>query len=127
MQATVLLLDDEATVRESLSRYLGSSGFNVVDAASADEAFECMKSDVFDAFILDVRLPESRSGLEVLHFVRLCDESADRPVFILTGSVLSEDEEEIIRRFGAYVFYKPYGYGEIVGRLQQMTGLARCA
>ena len=127
MQATVLLLDDEASVRESLSRYLGLHGFHVVHAASADEAFGCLRDYVFDAFILDVRLPESRSGLEVLQLVRLYEDSADRPVFILTGHVLSEDEEAIIRRHGAYVFYKPYGYGEIVGRLERLCAVARCA
>ncbi|MGH9196813.1 MAG: response regulator [Acidimicrobiia bacterium] len=116
----VLLLEDQITLRAPLRRYLEASGFEVVEADSVDEAFAQLRRAMIACAILDVRMPNNRSGLEVLQFIRLNEYWHDMPVIILTGAHLTEEEEEIIRRHRAYVFYKPHGYIEIVERLNKM-------
>lgn len=123
---TVLVLDDEPVVCESLRRYLERIGYRVCLCADVDQAFDILSHSSVDAAILDVRLPHDRSGLEVLEFAQLNDESRELPVLVLTGVRLSPDEEDIIRRHGAYVFYKPQEYSELVKCLEHaMRGTMR--
>jgi DNA-binding response OmpR family regulator len=76
-----------------------------------------------DAAVLDVRLPGHRSGLEILQVMREKDHGQSEAVaIILTGHDLAPDEEEIIRRCRAYVFYKPHGYEDLVARLKELLG-----
>jgi DNA-binding response OmpR family regulator len=116
----VLLLDDEPSVLQSLSRYLEVSGYDVVTVSDVDGACRTLTHSSIDAAILDVRLPGRRSGLEVLEFVRLDDGSRKMPVIVLTGVELAPDEEDIVRRHAAYVFYKPHGYSDIVRYLTRL-------
>lgn len=74
VRPTVLLLDDEASVRESLGQYLRASGYDVLAVDTADGAFGILRQSAVDAAILDVRLLGDRSGLEVLEFMRLDEE-----------------------------------------------------
>ena len=122
VRPTVLVVDDEAVVLASLSRYLQLAGDDVRTADEVDPAFDVLRQSAIDAVILDVRLPHGRSGLEVLEFLRLDDTWRDLPVMLLTGVALTPEEEEIIRHYPAHVFYKPQGYGELVGQLNQMLG-----
>lgn len=116
---TVLVLEDEAPVRESLRRYLELIGYRVCLCENVDQAFDTLSHSSVDAAILDVRLPHDRSGLEVLEFARLDEGSRDLPVLVLTAFRLSPDEEDIIRRHGAYVFYKPQEYSELAKCLER--------
>lgn len=120
VRPTVLLLDDEASVRESLGRYLQASGYDVLTADNADDAFGILRHSAISAAILDVRLPGDRSGLEVLEFMRLDEDWRELPVIILTGVQLTPGEEDIVRRCRAHVFYKPCRYGELVRHLSQL-------
>src|SRR5688500_11622030 len=118
VRRAVLLVEDEAPLRESLRRYLERAGFDVIEADSVDAAVALLDQIAIAAAILDVRMPQGRSGLEVLQSIRLDARWQDLPAIVLTGARLSEREEELIRRDRAYVFYKPHGYDEIVAQLQ---------
>jgi DNA-binding response OmpR family regulator len=120
-QPKVLLLDDEAVIRGSLSRYLEGAGFDVRSTATTEDALAVLDAGTIHAAVLDVRLPGHRSGLEVLEAMRLRDGLLPGPiVIVLTGHDLAPDEEEIIRRNRAYVFYKPHGYDDLVARLNEL-------
>jgi DNA-binding response OmpR family regulator len=120
-RAAVLLLDDEAVIRSSLSRYLEASGYDVRSTATTEDALAVLDRCTIDAAVLDVRLPGHRSGLQVLEAMRIRHGLRLRPiVIVLTGHDLAPDEEEIIRRNRAYVFYKPHGYDDLVSRLNEL-------
>jgi CheY-like chemotaxis protein len=123
---TVLVLDDEATVRETGRRFLQAWGYACVEADSIDHALEMLRTTSVDAAILDVRLPgERRSGLDLLTAFRQRTELAEIPVLIMTGGVLSHDEEAAITRQRGFLFYKPEGFSAIVNFLDQLTGRDR--
>lgn len=119
---TVLVVDDALSIRAILEQFLERSGYNVLLAADPDTAFKRLKTSAVDAIILDVRLAENRSGLEVLELVRLDERFVDLPVIILTGILrLQPDEEELVRRHRGGLLYKGAGYGALVERLDHIT------
>ena len=53
----LLVVDDDARLRELLQRYLSANGFRVTTASDAAEARGLMGSMAFDALVLDVKMP----------------------------------------------------------------------
>ena len=65
----IFVIDDERTIRLTFRLALESDGYEVQEAASADEARMGLRSDKFDLVVLDLRLGED-SGLDVLNWMR---------------------------------------------------------
>jgi DNA-binding NtrC family response regulator len=65
----VLIVDDEAIVRESIKVWLNDANYEVATAESGEEALEMMKKQDFGVVVLDVRLP-GKTGLEILKEVK---------------------------------------------------------
>jgi DNA-binding NtrC family response regulator len=68
----VLIIDDEAEIRESLETLLGLEGYAVESAGSAEEGLARLGERTFDLVLLDLALPD-RSGMEVLADIRAQD------------------------------------------------------
>lgn len=80
----ILVIDDEASIRESLMEYFCDYGFSTVAAGSAEEGLELLRKNGFELVVVDVRLP----GINGDQFV--CDAHALHPrlkFIIHTGSV----------------------------------------
>jgi len=80
--AKILVVDDERSILVLLKEALGQWGYQVTTAASAAEALGVLKSELFDALITDIRMPDM-SGLELLREVKKQDESIE--VVMMTG------------------------------------------
>ena len=80
--AKILVVDDERSILMLLKEALGQWGYQVTTAASAAEALGNLKSELFDALITDIRMPDM-SGLELLREVKKQDESIE--VVMMTG------------------------------------------
>jgi len=119
---TVLVLDDEPTARDLLTRFLAAHGYQSIEAGTMSEAIDVMRITHIGAVILDVRLPGDGSGLDVLQRLREQPELRSIPAIILTGGILTEDEERMVDRHRAHLFYKPEGFESLVGFLDQLTG-----
>src|SRR5476649_623482 len=103
---TVLVLDDEPTVREVGRRYLRAFGYGCVEADTVEGAIEILRTTAVDAAILDVRLPGQQTGLDLLTAFRERAELSGIPVLIMTGSILTDAEEASITRQRGFLFYK---------------------
>ena len=86
------------------------------------EAIDIMHDTRIGAAILDVRLPGAGSGLDFLQRLREHPECQSIPAIVLTGSVLTDDEELIVTRQRGHLFYKPEGFEPLVGFLDQLLG-----
>ncbi|WP_428565156.1 MAG: response regulator [Solidesulfovibrio sp. DCME] len=64
--ATILVVDDEETIRDSLQVFLEAKGFAVVTAASAEQALEVLASRPCDGAIVDIRLPGQSGDAMIL-------------------------------------------------------------
>jgi len=86
----VLLIDDEQPIRRALVPTLGALGIQVSEAASGEEALQMLRTDVYDAALLDVNMP-GIGGLETLRRIRQL--SMRLPVLMLT--VRDEEEDKV--------------------------------
>ena len=80
---TVLVIDDEAAVRDLMHRFLGREGFHVVTAASGEEGLRRARELQPDAITLDVMMP-GLDGWAVLSALKADPDLADIPVVMLT-------------------------------------------
>src|SRR5689334_15344594 len=101
---TVLLVDDEPMVRETGRRFLTRSGYTCIEAESIQKAVQLTTHTTVHAAILDVHLGGHVSGLDLLAAFREQSGLADIPVLIMTGGVLTAEEESSITRKRAFLF-----------------------
>ena len=113
--ATLLLVDDDAAIREVLRAYLTHSGFTLLEAEDGPAALE--RAPQADVVILDLMLP-GLSGLEVAQTLRA--ERPELPILMLTAKA-AEDERVAGLEGGAddYVT-KPFSPREIVARIKAL-------
>ena len=109
----VLVCDDEPQILRALRVVLRDAGFDVITAASAEEALDAAAVRPPDAAIVDLVLPD-RDGVEVTRSLR---EWSEMPILVLSAV---GDEAEKVRALNAgaddYVT-KPFGPAELVARL----------
>ena len=118
----ILVVDDEPMIRATLSRLLERHGYATLNAETVGEAIRAAELHHVTAVVLDLSLKGSDSGLHFLAWLRLQSRYAQSPVLILTGlASLADDEEELIRRHHAYVFYKPQPHLAIVEYLDRLV------
>jgi CheY-like chemotaxis protein len=118
---TVLVVEDALTTRCILEQFFARAGCEVMQASDPEAAMTRLKSTIVDAVILDLRLSDDRSGLEVLEQMRLDERFDAVPVVVLTGvNEVEPEEAEIIDRHHAHLLYKRFGYREVVQRLEKI-------
>jgi CheY-like chemotaxis protein len=118
---TILVVEDALTTRCILEQFFARAGCDVVQASDPESAMKRLKSTSVDAVILDLRLSDERSGLEVLEQMRLEERFSNIPVAILTGvDEVAPTERAIIRRHGAFLLYKRLGFQAVVNQLEQI-------
>ena len=110
----LLLVDDEASIRDPLSKYLERQGFRVTDAADASMARSSLLAYDIDLVLLDIMMP----GEDGLSLCRHIAANNGPPVILLTAK--SEETDRIIGlEIGAddYVV-KPFSPRELVARIK---------
>jgi CheY-like chemotaxis protein len=93
MSSVVLLIDDDRRIRTSLGRLLRVLSYDVVEAASWDDALILVSANRPDVVITDLHMPE-RSGVDVARLLRGHPELGDIPLIALTATP-PRDEETI--------------------------------
>jgi len=102
---TLLVVDDDLAMREMLASLFMERGFAVQQAASADEALECLRDVEYDVVLSDIKMP-GRSGIEMVGEIR--EMRPEIPVVLMTafGSIDSVIEA---MRAGAFDYItKPF-------------------
>jgi two-component system response regulator AtoC len=114
----VLVVDDEAAVREALQDVLEESGYKVVLAASGKEALEKMGTVRPDAVLLDIRMPEL-DGIKVLEIMRERYQAV--PIILMTA--YGDTQTTITAmRLGAFEYVlKPLDLDELLATLEKAT------
>jgi DNA-binding response OmpR family regulator len=84
----ILILDDEAPIRDLLRQFLDSSDYRVTTVATASAALKSIRSEQPDLVISDLQLEDS-DGLEMI--AQLKGEFPNTPVILLTGVLFDPD------------------------------------
>ena len=106
---SILVVDDELSMREFLEILLTKEGYSVSCAASGEEACNILGRDVFDLVITDIRM-DNIDGIGVLRKVK--EVNAETPVIIISAFATPETAVEAMKD-GAYDYIpKPFNTGE---------------
>lgn len=123
----ILLVDDDETIRESLSVLLENSGFQVVVAANVNDALSLISSQTFDVLVNDLHMPGPGDGLTVVSAMRHANPKA--VTLILSSYPAMKEAAEAILLQADGVLVKPMAVVMLVdlirGRLKQRSNPAR--
>jgi len=101
----VLIIDDEAAIRESLETLLELEGYAVQSAASGEEGIACIGERNFDLVLLDVALPD-RDGIDLLGELHLQDPQL--PIIIITAYGTVENAVKAMQAGAVNFVQKPW-------------------
>jgi DNA-binding NtrC family response regulator len=107
----VLIVDDEEVLRDVLEVVLRREGFDVVSAASGEEALSMLDGEEVDLIILDVMLP-GISGIDTLRAIRISNPNL--PVIVITASSSIDGAIEAMKHGAFHYIPKPFKNEEVV-------------
>lgn len=114
----VLLVDDDAEIRDSVRTVLELHGYNVLLACDGSEGLVRAERDAPDLIVLDVLMPR-RSGFAVLD--RLAKRPAAKPRIIVVTANEGERQQELATSKGADGFLqKPFELGQLVTMINSL-------
>jgi DNA-binding NtrC family response regulator len=118
---TVLIIDDDAALREGLAETAADLGYEPKVAASGAAGLSELRAQLVDVVLLDLRLGGAMDGLAVLKAIQALDDPP--PVAILTAYATADNTIEAMR-IGAFDHLtKPIGRAELAALLTRMTDL----
>ena len=115
-EASVLIVDDEVGVRDSMQEFIEMAGFKPAIASSAEEAIELIRSNSIQVVITDIMLP----GMGGLELTRLVKKEYDADVIVMTGYSGDYSYEEAINMGASDFVIKPVRLEELLLRLKRV-------
>jgi CheY-like chemotaxis protein/signal transduction histidine kinase/CHASE3 domain sensor protein len=101
----VLVVDDDATLRESVASLLGRSDVQITTAASVADALEKLREATFDCIVTDLGMPD-QSGYELLETMATGERYSVPPIIVYTGRALRPEEEQRLRKYSKSIIVK---------------------
>jgi DNA-binding NtrC family response regulator len=111
---SLLIVDDEPLIRETLAEYLGNEGFDVTVCGSGEEALTLAEGRQFDVVLCDVQLP-GMDGIELLE--RLTKLSPQTFVLLITAYATVESAVEAFHRGAQDYLMKPLLLDEVLSKI----------
>lgn len=102
--ATLLVVEDEKAVRDSIVAYFEDSGYRILEAANGSEGLTTFERDQPDLVICDLRMP-GMDGLQLLN--RIMETTDETPVIVVSGAGVMTDVVEALRLGAADYLMKP--------------------
>jgi two-component system NtrC family sensor kinase len=106
-QRTILIVDDEAEIREALAEILTGARHRVVTASSGREALERMAAEHYDVILTDIRMPDLDGRALYREIEKRWPGHAGRVVFV-TGDTLTSALRDFVSESGRRVIEKPF-------------------
>ncbi len=113
----LLVIEDDATLRESLTTRLGEEGFAIEQAADGREGLYFAREYPIDLAIIDLGLPEM-SGLDIIRRAR--EEGKTFPILILTARDRWQDKVDGLSAGADDYVVKPFHYEEVSARVNAL-------
>ena len=114
-QGTVLIVDDERSIRVSLRTILSNIGFEIIEAARGEEALSLVRTAPFDVVLLDINMP-GMGGVEVCRQIR--QGFARLPIVMLTVQGSEDRKVEALDAGADDYITKPFQLRELIARLK---------
>jgi len=101
----VLIVEDDRRQRDSISALLANDEVQITGVANASEALQHLKATTYDCMVMDLNLPDL-SGYELLDAMAGQEDVSFPPVIVYTGTSLSRDDEQKLRRYSKSIIIK---------------------
>lgn len=111
----ILIIDDEASLRQTMARILQRAGYEVTTAVSGKEGLALISEHPFDLLYLDIRMPDV-SGLELLKDIHT--QFPELPVILFTAQPDLNSAVEALRRGATDYLLKPLKPQAVIERTQ---------
>ena len=111
---SILVIDDEAEIREGLELLLSSEGYSVTSAETGEAGLARLEQDPFDLLLLDVSLP-GRSGLDLLRDIRQRDPHL--PVVLITAYGSIDMARQAFKSGAQDYITKPWSNDELLAQI----------
>jgi len=115
----VLVVDDEKSIRETLSSILSAEGFKVETARDGREALEILDRTKMTLLITDIKMP-GYSGMDLYESVMQKHEYLKNRIIIVTGDVFSQDVKDFLAKCGCPHILKPFEPKKLTGLIQEV-------
>jgi CheY-like chemotaxis protein len=116
---SILLIEDEPTLRTAISRFLRSSGYSVDVADNGSVALDLLNGKRFDLILLDLRM-KGITGEDVYETMQATHPDQATKVVFMTGDLHSSQASRFIRLTGRPVLAKPFTLAELAQRVHQL-------
>ncbi len=123
MTAQILIVEDEATLRETLAYNLTNEGYQVKKSGDGAEALEMARAEKFDLIVLDIMLP----NLDGLSFCRILRREQATPIIMLTARGGEVDRIIGLESGADDYIVKPFSLGEFLARVRAVLRRAPSA
>ncbi|MFM8980477.1 MAG: ATP-binding protein [Planctomycetia bacterium] len=120
LPTSVLVVDDEAAVRETLVGQIGTLGIKVESAGDIAEAQRMIARSGYEALLVDVRMPGG-SGTDLHKALAARDPSLGRRIVFMTGDIVNDDVLSSLRRIGNPFLEKPFTMSELRSALSSVV------
>ena len=114
---SILLVEDEVNLHESLKLNLGLEGYEVTSAYDGTQALKAVQSEYFHLIILDVMLP-GMDGISVMEIIRV--QNNDVPILMLSARNASADRVLGLKKGADDYLTKPFHLEELLLRIQKL-------
>ncbi|MEA3417065.1 MAG: diguanylate cyclase [Thermodesulfobacteriota bacterium] len=116
MNSNILIVDDDAAIREAMHEFIELAGFSVFTASSGEEALELLKPNNISVVITDMMMP----GMNGLELTGLIKKNYDTDVIIMTGYSDKYSYEQAISKGASDIIFKPMHFKELLLRLKRV-------
>ncbi len=117
MNKTILVVDDEKIIRESLSYVLNEEGYNVKEAENGNDAYDQLLKESFDLVITDLEMPGMK-GIELLE--KISDLNVQTSVIIITAYGSLTTAITALRKGASDYILKPIEFDEIIIKIKRL-------
>ncbi|MFC1718554.1 response regulator [Candidatus Poribacteria bacterium] len=118
-KASILIVDDDESIRRSLSLILKRKGYTTELAGTGRETLEKAQKRFFNVVLLDIKLPDME-GIELLTFLKQIQPST--VIFIVTAYASLETTAQALKIGASAYFTKPLDMDEILDKLDKALG-----
>jgi DNA-binding response OmpR family regulator len=114
---TILVIDDEADLREMLELVLSGNGYRVITAVSGKEGLIRIQAESPDLVLLDIMM-EGMDGWEVLKLLRLDEATRAIPVIMVTARAELRDKVRGLQEGAVDYLAKPFGKEDLLAKIK---------
>lgn len=117
MSAKILVVDDEKSIRDSLSMILSDEGYEVNSAADGEEALKLINDENFDVIISDIKMP----GVDGMELLSKASKVSPETFFIIMTAYASVNTAVEALRHGAFDYLiKPVEFDDLLIRVKRL-------